>query len=232
VLAFEYDSFFKSVEGTPSAHVVVSKAAPVILPYFSWRQRLEMIKAVPFVAQQKLLRVLGQAYDSVLSPSDLEPSFIHSIETVAGVTPNGDLVSHLGVDWPYDYEDGYDATNLPLDGEIIGLLQQFATRMSERGAHVVMSYTPVMRGYYERHQPSLDRIHDLIGQAPPLVAPSAPADYVYDQHLFFDTVYHLNAEGRAVRTQRLIDDIGRQLDEEGQCHNSTEDSKPGGLADD
>ncbi len=228
VLAFEHDSFFKSVDGTPSDQVAVVKAAPATLAYYTWKQRWRQLEAVPFVAQQKILRLMGRAYDRVADPTALEPGLIHSIETVAGVTPNGDLVSHLGVDWPYDLEDGYDATTLPLDGEIIGLLQRFGARMDERGVRVVMSYTPVLRDYYERHRASLERIHALLGQAPPLVAPSPPRGYVYDRPLFFDTVYHLNAEGRALRTERLIDDLDRSLGDAGRCDRPADSQ--GGLA--
>lgn len=232
VLAFEYDSFFKSVEGTPSAHVVVTKAAPALMPYYTWRQRLEMLKAVPFVAQQKILRLIGQAYDGIVDPASLTPGLIHSIETVAGVTPNGDLVSHLDVVWPYDLEDGYDATNLPLDTEIVPLLQSFAAEMNARGVRVVMSYTPVMRDYYERHRASLDRIHDLVESAPPLVAPRPPRDYVFERDQMFDTVYHLNAEGRELRTRRLIGDLERLFGDDAQCSLRAEGSDSEGTADD
>ena len=32
---------------------------------------------------------------------------------------------------------------------------------------------------------------------------TAPADWVFDDHLFYDTFYHLNRTGRDVRTEQL-----------------------------
>lgn len=232
VLAFEYDSFFKSVEGTPSDQLVVVKANPVTLSYYTPAQKLLMLKAVPFVAQQKILRLMGDSYDRVFNGAGDEPALIHLIETAAGVTRHGDLVSHLGVEWPYDREDGLDATTLPLDGEIIGLLQAFADRLEARGVHVVMSYTPVLRDYYDRHMASLVRLHGLLAAAVPLDPPSAPRDYVFDEGYFFDTVYHLNAEGRAIRTERLIDDLQRQLHDDAHCSVRGDGLDSEGTADD
>jgi hypothetical protein len=36
---------------------------------------------------------------------------------------------------------------------------------------------------------------------------SSARDYVYDESFFFDTVFHLNADGRALRSARLAADI-------------------------
>jgi hypothetical protein len=216
VLAFEYDSFFKSVDGTSTDQLVVVKAAPQTLDYYTWRQKLAMAGAIPHVAQMKLLRLLGQVYDGITDPA-AEPSIMRDIETVKGVTPNGDLVSHLGVAWPYDLEDGLDATALPVDPEIFDLLQDFATRMQARGVHVLMSYSPALRSYYDRHQASLDHLQELVAEHPPLAAPSPPNTYVYDQNMFFDTVYHLNADGRPVRTRQLIQDLQTQFKDDATC---------------
>jgi hypothetical protein len=71
----------------------------------------------------------------------------------------------------------------------------------------MISYTPAMRSYYERHKQSIDRVHELLTQSPGLVVPSHPSEFAYREDWFFDTVYHLNGPGRAARTQKVISDI-------------------------
>jgi hypothetical protein len=45
----------------------------------------------------------------------------------------------------------------------------------------------------------------------PIPVISHPEDYRFPQNLFFDTVYHLNADGRQARTKQLIMDLRRAL---------------------
>ncbi len=232
VLAFEYDSFFKSVDGTPTDQLVVAKAAPETLGYYTWRQKLAILGSLPYVAQVKILRIMQDAYDSVIDPGALAPALIHDIETVSGVTPNGDLVSHLGVTWPGEFEDGLDATTLPVDPEIFGVLQAFATRMQDRDVRVMMSYSPAMRSYYDRHTASIDRLQELVEAHPPLAAPSAPRTYVYEEPLFFDTVYHLNVDGRPVRTNQLIADLQTQFGDDAMCGQGLDVANNSGDAND
>jgi hypothetical protein len=222
VIAFEYDNYFKSVDGTPTDLLAVAKTNPGVIDALTWRQRLAVLKAAPYVAQQKILRLAGQAYDSLTGGGGADPAAeIIAIESFASFAPNGDLVGHLGHEWPFGLEDGLDATNLPFEEETITLMQDFATRMQERGVHVMVSYTSVERGYYERHAAALDHIHDAVLAAPPLVAPSPPSAYVYERPFFFDTVYHLNAEGREARTERLIEDLTTQLQADASCFSET-----------
>lgn len=223
VIAFEYDNYFKSVDGTPSDLLAVAKANSGVVDALTWRQGLAILKAAPYVAQQKILRLAGQAYDAVANPNeDAGPAGeIVAIESFESFAPTGDLVGHLGKEWPYGLENGLDATNLPFEEEAITLMQDFTIRMQERGVHVMVSYTPVMADYYHAHAAALDHIHEAVLAAPPLVAPSPPSAYVYERPLFFDTVYHLNAEGREMRTERLLQDLHSQFQAEASCFAET-----------
>jgi hypothetical protein len=57
-----------------------------------------------------------------------------------------------------------------------------------------------------------------------LIVPSPPADFVYEESQFFDTVYHLNREGRALRTEKVIRDLEerRELADAFSVNGSTE----------
>lgn len=221
VIALEYDSFYKSVEGTPTDQLMIIKANPSAYSYLDAKQRLAIIRAVPYVAQQKVLRILREAKDRALvrllnrDPEDKID--INQIESLAGFTEHGDLISHLNVPWLTEREDGVDMTNTPRDGAIIELLQNFTRRMRSRGIDVLISHTSVIRDYYDRHERPIEDLYEALAHSPPLVVPSPPSAFVYDEHLFFDTVYHLNAEGRRLRSERLADDIKKHFNGATPC---------------
>lgn len=212
VIALEYDSFFKPADGTASNLLLIVKANPRAFAYLSSRQQRAVLGAMPYVAQEKLLRLIrGVAFglrDSLSSDED-EPATLEEmtmeIETLGGFNAEGDLISHLGVDWPYEREQGIDPAT-PVDPEIVDLLATFSADMEARGVRVMVSYTPLLRSFYDQHQAGIDNVHRLLTQAG-LTVPSAPADYVYDESFFFDTVFHVNAEGRVLRSERLAADI-------------------------
>lgn len=211
VVALEYDSYWKSVEGTGRDLLMIAKANPAALGYLDWTQRYEVLKALPYAAQQKVLRLVREG----LQRQPRKPRLIDKVESAAGFNEYGDLTSHLEVKWPYDQEDGIDLTHTPLDQEVGPLLQDFAREMQARGVDVVLSYTSAVETYYRRHKQSIDSLHALLTKLPPLVVPSPPTDFVYPTPWFFDTVYHLNAEGRAARSQKLAGDLQRHLKDRG-----------------
>lgn len=216
LVAFEYDSFYKSVEGTAADQLMIVKANPGALRYLTWKQRVAAVEAIPYVAQQKILRLTREAIYASWSPlrMKLRPDLVvnddpvlNDIESLAGFNDHGDLVSHLGVEWPYELEDGIDLSHTPLNKEAITLLQRFGEEMRARDVEVLVSYTPVIRQFYDQHQRAIDDLHGLMKQSSSLVVPSPPEAFVYDKPLFFDTVYHLNGTGRALRSERLAGDI-------------------------
>jgi hypothetical protein len=208
VVALEYDSFFKSVDGTGSDLLIVTKARPENLAHLTWGQRLELIKAMPYVAQQKVLRLIRVGSLSVGKSDDWKET-IDDIESLAGFEKHGDLTSHFGVKWPRHREDGIDLTNTPLDSEVVGLLASFTKEMNARGVQVIISYTSLIDYFYDRHRATIDRLHALMSKTPPLVVPSPPSEFVFPEAWFFDTVYHVTEVGRAERTRRVIRDLRR-----------------------
>lgn len=212
VVALEYDSYFKSGDGSSPELLMVVKARPESLGYLSPTQRLELLKALPYVAQQKIFRLVREGgrtiYDGVRGETRDDPDAdMDRIETRAGFEEHGDLVAHLRVEWKRELGRGYDLTHLPLDPGIIPLLQGFASEMQARGVVVRLSYTPTAASFYAQHKATIDALHARLSAATPLVVPSPPTEFVFPDGWFFDTVYHVDAEGRAARTRRMIEDL-------------------------
>lgn len=214
VIALEYDSFVKSPDGTASDLLMAIKARPESLEYLSRTQKIELLKALPYVAQMKLVRLIKSEARSIVDkvrgeqPGNAEKQ-LESIETLRGFEEHGDLTSHLGVVWPYERERGYDLSHLELDPELLPLLTKFAADLKSREVEVVLSFTPVEQTYFEEHRKAIEAIHHTFQKHSGLLIPSAPSAFVYPGDSFFDTVYHLNERGRPERTRRLAADLGR-----------------------
>jgi hypothetical protein len=79
--------------------------------------------------------------------------------------------------------------------------------MEARGVRVVISFTPYLdTAFAERPEP-IELAFAQIEAAMPGLSTSRPQDYLFDASQHFDTVYHLNGEGRQVRSERLAADI-------------------------
>lgn len=223
VVAFEYDNYYKSVDGAAPDILVLVKANPSVFTSLSFQQQMDVLSSIPLASQIKAMRVMEEATvwakDSLTGRETLNPyeTAIGAIETASGFTPEGDLVSHLGVAWDDELEDGIIPENERIDPQVIGLIQSFGAEMRARGVNVMVSYTPVTRGFYQRYADTLNEVHARISASAPLSAPSSPEAFAFDERFFFDTVYHLDAEGRALRTQQLIEDMERHLHGGSMC---------------
>ena len=226
VLAFEWDNFFKSIDGTAADLLAVVKSNQVAFFYLSLKQKFWVITATPAMAQEKVMRMIAETITLLKTrvtgrkdeiQNDEDYLFWDVVLTLRGTSPEGDVVSHLGVDWPYRRKDGQIPMGMPVEPKMISLMRDFATEMTKRDVSVMVSYTPIMRRFYDRHQSDLSEAHKLITATPPLSAPSPPSAFVFDEPYFFDTVYHMSGEGRTLRTQKLIDDLELQLQGRGLC---------------
>lgn len=225
VVAFEWDFFYSPVDGTASALFALVRARPEAFTYLSPKQKLRVLLVIPDVAQQKVMRLLREGIaatkDQVTgghsSGESTAMEFILNIETLRGFTPEGDLVRHLGVTWPFKRDGGVIPESEKIEIPMIDMLRDFTVEMNNRDIAVMLSYSPAIRYFYDRYQRSFEEVHGLVQAMPPLIAPSSPANYSFDVNYFFDSVYHLNAEGRKLRTQRLIDDLQSQWPERANC---------------
>jgi hypothetical protein len=197
------------------------------------KQRLKLASGTAYGAQQKVLRLMREAaagLGRILLPhagDDASTTDINVIESYSGFTPYGDLVSHLGVVWKGALEEGVDATNTPMDTQIIPMLQAFTADMKARGVTVLISHTPIIRRYYMQHRESIDRLHETMAHAAPLTVTRPPSEFVFDASQMFDTVYHLNKEGRRLRSEMVAEDIIRRT---GACLGKKHETTAGAVA--
>lgn len=236
VIALEHDNFVKSVEGTPTDLLMIAKTYPRTMSHMTPLQLARAAATIPFVVRSKIDRLADDAAqamydklfpDTATDDEDAAGVSIDQVESFAGFTPEGDLVSHLNITWPYKREQGLDLSALPVEQELMPLLRGFAERMNLRGVDVVFSYTPLIRDFHDRHATALERIDTSVRRelGDVLQVPSTPKDFVYEEDQFFDTVYHLNRSGRDIRSRRLSRDIVERMTGSVRCRGPADDSR-------
>jgi hypothetical protein len=215
VLSFEWDNFFKPVEGHGPSFLGIIKTNPGALVFLTLEQFRFVLKAFSEVAQAKTERLIKQALVRAglrkedMSARAQREAFLNRIEALDGFSAHGDLVSHLSVETPLPFPLGQDLIQkgTPVEKKAIEMMIEFAKEMRSRKVHVLVSYPPIPPDVFERHRESFNDIHRVLVTHEELSIPRFPEDLVFDRMKFFDTIYHLNRFGRPLRTQKMIEDL-------------------------
>lgn len=213
VIAFEHETYARPADGSPDSLLVTTKTNPVTFAALSQQQLISVALRYPYVAHQKLMRILGDFTRNVgqrlgiADAGDQTLIRLRQIESLEGFNANGDLVSHLNVEWPFPPSEEGDLPAFVMTEEAMPLIENFVREMNARGVRVLISYSPAERVFYEKHRAAIESWDAQFRANPIFIVPRPPSAYVFDASLHFDTVYHLNREGRAIRSQMLADDI-------------------------
>jgi hypothetical protein len=219
VIALEYDTYVSSANGRPDALFGVAKADPAALARMNWDQQLMVLETLSYIAQRKAIRMMGVAERVVLNtlagrevrppyfPGSGEELIVAGVEQRAGFNSNGDIVSHLDMDLPFEPFDGLDLTEVGLERDTIDETVNFVRDMEARGVHVLLSFTPTARDYYDQHREFVEDVYRRLREGVPEAIRSRPSAFLFERAQFFDTVFHLRREPRAERTQALITDM-------------------------
>lgn len=143
--------------------------------------------------------------DYIVYPSvrNADNENVTPVYSVRAFNSFGDVVQHLGMKGedklrdkgfiPYSYWQG------------IKELNDFYDSASAKQVKVFFLFPNFPESEYKRNAGTLSKYENDISHDLKFKALNKPADFVYPDSLFFDTVYHLNKEGREKRTAKLIE---------------------------
>jgi len=125
----------------------------------------------------------------------------------------GDIVAHLDKP-PKDvgHMKFLQSANRQVDVEAIETINRFARAVKSRGARVVLLFPCIPTPHYEQRRAAIDRLYAVLREKLEVDILSTPGDYVYPLSYFYDWVYHLNREGRALRTAQVIQNLRSTLE--------------------
>lgn len=119
----------------------------------------------------------------------------------------GDNIGHLGLPGLPELRDKERIGKLEVD-KSAKLIKQFETACNQKKAKLLISYVSYPKSQYQRNKKAIDDLNQLLHQEiSSIYFINKPEDYIFNDDLFYDTVYHLNGKGREIRTERFIKDL-------------------------
>jgi hypothetical protein len=121
-----------------------------------------------------------------------------------GFNEYGDFTKHLGMEnRPFVSSENLGIINQTSLKNFFRLVDDF----TKRGITVILSYPSYEEQSFRNSAALIQELDALFRAKENLLVISSPESYCYPAEYFYDTNYHLNAEGRAVRTGQLIHDL-------------------------
>jgi len=170
--------------------------------YFNTRQQLGHLAInFPTLTGQEAFALLEEAKQSLRgSRTDFVESTVYRRDAFDAL---GDMVAHLKeAPKPRQVVSSVQRLHGVFNHAAVRALAESVKAIQARGADVVVVYPPVAESYWQKNR---DVIEELAGRLSRQWMTSRPDDWVYDDGLFYDSAYHLNRDGRAQRTERLLE---------------------------
>ncbi len=197
ILMPEYHLFYGLYEGDDELLDVLEAYPPGLRYIHSLRQLYNIARELPMHAKLKFNRMLR----SIGREPDTECLYCRK-----ALNAHGDLMAHLGM-------KGKDLSDMQLfrrkiskqvDVNAVKGLNRFIERAQSRGARVFFMYASIPRKQYGENKEKIEAVASILSRD--LEAPilGTPQDHTYDLKYFFDWIYHLNGEGRELRTTQII----------------------------
>lgn len=156
-----------------------------------------------------LTRINLEALDLSQNPIQKEKSD-EDVYSRNGFNKYGDVISHLNkVPSPKKLNGRMLFKYFYWDG--INQLNEFHKYAKEKGVTVFFVYPNYCESQFNQNKNVINKLALDMSKDLKMEILNSPSDFVYPDSLFFDTVYHLNKEGREKRTKRMIELIKQNV---------------------
>jgi len=121
-----------------------------------------------------------------------------------GFNEYGDYIKHLGMsNQVFDARATVGTINVTYLNRFFKFIDDF----TGRGITVMLSYPCYEARSFRNSVEVIQELDRVFRSKENLLVISTPLSYCFPTNYFFDTVYHLNREGRSLRTSQLIQDL-------------------------
>lgn len=124
----------------------------------------------------------------------------------------GDLTLHLDKPHKPELKNRFSFTPKPYKG--IRLMNDFEREAAKKGVKVYFIFPCCPVTDYSRNKTAIDDYYKQMKEGLDFPVLGTPADFVFSDTLFYDTVYHLLRKGRSLRTARVIQLIEPEIKNE------------------
>jgi hypothetical protein len=119
----------------------------------------------------------------------------------------GDNIGHLNAPSEKNLKDKKPIGRIEVD-KSFALIKDFEKEVLSKGASLFISYVAYPKDQFLKNKKNIAELNTAIKNrlyTIPLI--NTPESFAFDSSLFFDTVYHLNKEGRDKRTKLFIEEL-------------------------
>jgi hypothetical protein len=205
----EYDQFFgEYANGDNTLNTALLYAPTDRLPDFI--KSYSVVDVILRPRAENVRRAALQGFADALGQKDkFFPPDTNPVYSRRSFNDRGDMVSHLGRKGKDP--DSIFARGLPpmkeFNKRTVDDLNSIVETADRVGARSYFLYPSYMERAYRMGDASIDSLRALIARRSRMPMVGKPADFVYPDSLFFDTRYHLNQEGRRIRSIEMIHTI-------------------------
>lgn len=134
---------------------------------------------------------------------------VKSIYSRNAFNSHGDVISHLEAEKPKEINDKTNLIYEYWDG--IELINQFNEFEKVNGIKVYFLFPNYPKSEFLKNKNAIQELESDLRRDLKVKILNKPTDFVFNDSLFYDTVYHLDKKGRIIRTEKLIEIIKKYV---------------------
>ncbi len=192
VLSPEYEHWYGSLLDGGLNLLWIMQIRPDFAQFISSPQQYgTLIKNLPEFMQAKFLEVLPARPDPIYNRSAFNEF--------------GDFVNHLNLPAPQQLAGIARLKEEKFNDQTLATIGAFGKFADERGATVVYLFPSLAETQFtfQDNQAAIAQIYQKLQALSTITVIGTPDDYVFPDPMFFDTVYHLRADGRQLRSEKI-----------------------------
>ncbi|QTE23052.1 hypothetical protein [Polaribacter cellanae] len=195
----EYEYYYGKENGDDFLYTTLFYA-PAIFKDFTQFQKKSFFK--------KAIRLSTKFYISLLKKKEATPTQ-YKRESYNYLGDNISLVSVNDSKIKAEKINRYQKLkSKEISRKFVTFLQKMNLICKEKDVQLIITFPPLEKSQFDNH--FLQDINELRKETN-LIFVGDPTDYLYGADLFYDSSYHLNGEGRKIRTKKLIETLKNKL---------------------
>lgn len=203
VLSIEY---FLDADGSENHKKRAIEAFPEARKYIKTSLIQQILSKVLYYQEITRNNIKGSRFNDSRNSIVPETDGIYSRKSFNEV---GDVVAHLDMPPAKDLANRYLFRYRPWNEEI-QLLNEFYQFCQKKKVAVVFMFPAYAESEFNRNSESILRLYENLQKSLQIPIAGTPQDFVFNDSLFFDSIYHLNRFGRDLRTEKVIELLKKQ----------------------
>jgi hypothetical protein len=205
VIIPEYEFFFNDfMDGNGTILASLISSDPTIIKYFnSINLYVNLLNNYNRIVLIELMSIISKSINKSVFPID-------KIYQISSFNKYGDLIippgsKAINIDFNSNYCSGI------FNHKAITVINEYVAQTKQRGGIIYFSFPAIAHTSFYQSKYEINKLYTILKSE--LKAPiiDAPQDNIYPDSIFFDTTYHLKAEGKNIRTIKLINNLKRYL---------------------